>query len=161
MKNANVSLRPGEQVVATAKLHPGAVIVPIVVLVIGLVVALADISPALNQFRLVAILVAAVGLWATIKAIATQLTTGLVMTDERLLGECGVMSRRKMDVPIRNLDSVVAKRSILGTLLGYGTLVINARGHGNLRVEFPQIAGAEKLAEQIRAMMAAPPKPAR
>ena len=45
-------------------------------------------------------------------------------------------------------------------LLGYGTLVVNARGQGNLRVEHPQIAAAEKLAEQIRAQMAMPRKPA-
>lgn len=161
MDNVKVSLQPGERVVATSRPHLGAVIAPAIVLVIGLVISFVEISPTVNNFRPLGILVAVVGLWATVNAIATWLTTSLVMTDERLIGECGVMSRRKMDVPIRNLDSVVAKRSVVGALLGYGTLVVNARGHANLRVEFPQIAGAEQLAEQIRAMMAAPLKPAR
>ena len=55
----------------------------------------------------------------------------------------------------------MAKSPLLGSLLGFGTLVVNARGQKNLNVQYPQIVGANKIAEQIRAQMAAPAKAGR
>jgi uncharacterized membrane protein YdbT with pleckstrin-like domain len=158
MENTNLNLQPGERVVATAKLHLGAVIVPALLLLVGAVVLFVNISPTIDQFRVLAILVVVAGLWATINAVIARLGTSLVMTDERLLAESGMRPHKKTAVFIRNLDSVIAKRSLLGSLLGYGTLVVNARGQGNLRLEFPQIIGADKIAEQIRALMSGPAK---
>jgi len=54
------------------------------------------------------------------------------------------------------VDSVDARRDLFGTVLGYGTLVVNAAGRANLRLTYPQIAGARRVAEQIRAQMALP-----
>lgn len=158
MVSENVALRPGERVITEAKLSLGAVIVPAVLLVLGLVVLIFDISPAINSFRPLGILVAVIGAWGTITALITRLTTKFTMTDERLIGESGWRPHKKMAIEIRNLDSVASKGSLLGSLLGYGTLIVNARGQGNLNVAYPQVPGAAKIAEQIRAQMAAPAK---
>lgn len=161
MGTVSTPLNAGERVIATAKLHPGAVIAPLVVALIGAVLGFARLSPALDQLRVIGILLLVVGLWMTLMALAARRSTKFVLTDERMIGESGLSKRKEMTIFIRNLDSIQVKRPVLGMLFGYGTLIVNARGQGNLRVEYPQIANPDKMADLVRVQMALPGKSSR
>ena len=51
MVTDSTTLRPGERVITEAKLSLGAVIVPAVVLLLGLILLFVNISEAVNQYR--------------------------------------------------------------------------------------------------------------
>jgi membrane protein YdbS with pleckstrin-like domain len=126
-----------------------------VLLAAVLIVALAYESLA-GWLRIVVFVVAIVAAWKTVNAVGNMLRTHLVVTDQRIFGASGWPKAKHMTLPLTDVDSVDAKRSAVGSVLGYGTIVVNATGRGNLRVEYPQIAGAAKLAQDIRAQLARP-----
>lgn len=51
----------------------------------------------------------------------------LVVTDQRILGRCGIFGRISLSVPLREVASVQVQRGVLGRLLDYGTLRIRVR----------------------------------
>ncbi len=156
MDKVNEQLRVGEKVIVTAKAHAGAVIVPALVLVIGIVgIALEGVVPA-AWFRLLSILVTVLGLWKTINAVSHLISTHLTITDQRIFGESGLMPHKTMTLELNDVDAVDSKRDLFGRILGYGTIVVNAAGKGNLRVEYRQIVNAPEVANKIRAQMALP-----
>lgn len=156
MEKVSDKLRVGEQVIVTAKSHAGALIVPVIVLVIGIVgLALESQVPA-GWFRILSIIVAAVGLWKTLNAVSHLISTRLTITDQRIFGESGLMPHKTMTLALNDLDAVDSKHDLFGGILGYGTVVVNAVGKGNLRVEYRQIVNAAEVAKTIRAQMALP-----
>jgi hypothetical protein len=156
MEKVSDKLRVGENVIVAAKTHAGALIVPVVVLIIGIVgLALKDVVPA-GWFRILSILVTAVGLWKTVNAASHLLSTRLTITDQRIFGESGFMPHKSMILALNDLDAVDSKQELFGGILGYGTVVVNAVGKGNLRVEYRQIVDAAQVAQTIRAQMALP-----
>jgi uncharacterized membrane protein YdbT with pleckstrin-like domain len=156
MDNVSANLREGERVIATGKQHIGAVIVPIVVMAIGALIVFTDFGPAEGWFQALGALVLALGVWKTVASIINYTRTSLTLTDQRIFGESGFMPHKTMTLSLNEVDSVDAKRDIFGSLLGYGTVVVNATGRGNLRVLYPQIVNAEGLATAFRAQMALP-----
>jgi uncharacterized membrane protein YdbT with pleckstrin-like domain len=155
MDNVSSNLREGEQVIATGKAHLGAVIVPVIVLIVGLVWWL-GFSAGQGWQQPASIVLTALGLWKTVTAIIRRQTTRLTITDQRFFGESGFMPHKTMTLALTDIDSVDAKGDIFGSVLGYGTLLVNATGKGNLRVQYPQIADAPQLAATFRAQMAKP-----
>jgi len=156
MDKVSEQLRVGEKVIVTAKSHAGALIVPVLVLVLGIVgIALDSLVPA-AWFRILSILLTALGLWKTINAVSHLVSTRLTITDQRIFGESGLMPHKTMILELDDMDAVDSKRDLFGSLLGYGTVVVNAAGKGNLRVEYRQIVNAPEVADKIRAQMALP-----
>ncbi len=156
MDKVSEQLRVGEKVIVTAKSHAGALIVPVLVLVLGIVgIALDSLVPA-AWFRILSILLTALGLWKTINAVSHLISTRLTITDQRIFGESGLMPHKTMILELDDMDAVDSKRDLFGSLLGYGTVVVNAAGKGNLRVEYRQIVNAPEVADKIRAQMALP-----
>lgn len=156
MDKVSEQLRVGEKVIVTAKSHAGALIVPVLVLVLGIVgIALDSLVPA-AWFRILSILLMALGLWKTINAVSHLISTRLTITDQRIFGESGLMPHKTMILELDDMDAVDSKRDLFGSLLGYGTVVVNAAGKGNLRVEYRQIVNAPEVADKIRAQMALP-----
>jgi uncharacterized membrane protein YdbT with pleckstrin-like domain len=159
MKNVETTLRPGENVLATAKIHAASVIIPAIVFVVGVVLVIISIPQSVADWvSMLGYLVGIIGLWKLVSSVAMWRTTKLVLTDERLLCEAGLFPHKSMSPALNHVDRVEVRRGILGRLMGYGTLIVSARGEGNLRVQYRQIVGAEELAQKIRTQMSVPAK---
>lgn len=61
----------------------------------------------------------------------------LVITDERVIAKFGLVRRHVIELPLQRIESIQVHQSVLGRLLGYGTIVIS--GSGNPMVPFPSI----------------------
>ena len=156
MINFSSILNPGERVVATGRQHAGALIVPFLALLAGAAVLFLQLGQTLAQFRVVGALFLIAGVWATVKALAGRLTTQFVLTDERLLGESGLLRHRKIALPIREIERIEVRNSLLGMMLGYGTLEVT--GRNRLRERYSQITGAKGISRQVLTLMTAAPK---
>lgn len=75
-----------------------------------------------------AVVVAAVAVRATVVPFARWRSTHLVVTNHRLLVREGVFARRGLDVPIGRVDSVRTRRGLVERLVGCGTLLVDAGG---------------------------------
>ena len=156
MINFSTILHPGERIIAKGRLHVGAFIVPLVVMLIGAAVMFLELGETLARFRLVGALFLIAGAWTTLKALSARLSTQLVLTDERLLGESGLFKHRKIALPIRQVEKVEVSYSLLGRMLGYGTLEVC--GRNRLRERYSQITGAKQLLLQAQKLMYGSPK---
>jgi uncharacterized membrane protein YdbT with pleckstrin-like domain len=54
--------------------------------------------------------------------------THYVFTDERILLQDGVLSRDRRDLPLARVNDHLMSQSLLGRLLGYGTLTVDSIG---------------------------------
>jgi uncharacterized membrane protein YdbT with pleckstrin-like domain len=124
-------LQPGEQVIHRARLHW---------LIYGRAMLLFVAAAALGVFTLrapdslhdaleygaLAILV--LGILAALAAAIRRGTTELVVTDQRVIFKRGVISRHTVEMNRGKIESVDVDQSLLGRILGYGTVVVRGTG---------------------------------
>ena len=105
-------------------------LVPIALL---LVMALIDIFFHNDSFRrdqkivVTLIVVAIAGLWLIVVWIRWQATT-YTLTDQRIKIETGVFGRQEKVIPIDRVQDCTTRMSVLGRMLGYGRVEIDAAG---------------------------------
>jgi uncharacterized membrane protein YdbT with pleckstrin-like domain len=63
-----------------------------------------------------------------------------VITDKRVIVKTGIISRRTLEMNLNKIESVNVDQSIMGRLLGYGTITII--GTGGTHESFPDIGNA-------------------
>jgi hypothetical protein len=144
-------LLKGEQIIYVAKLHWG-VFVPVVlaalagsVLLFVSVVLHDDATAPLAAFAVTVLLGNAV---VAVLTVLRYLTTDFVVTNMRVLAKDGVISRRSIEIMLVKVESVLVNQSILGRLLGYGTICIG--GTGGTKEVFPAIASPLALCRHLR-----------
>ena len=133
------NLLPGENLVL--KDHPHWVVliksvwVPIVAVVL---VVIADFTILLDNYNswnlpqrfrtfLTLGVVALAGLWLIVVWIRWQSTT-YTLTDQRIKIETGVFGRQEKIIPIDRVQDCTTKTSLLGRMLGYGRVEVDAAG---------------------------------
>lgn len=127
-------LLPGESVVAVRHQHW---VMPLKgmalpVLLVVLVLLGADVLLRENlggEVRLVLTLLvlALAGAWAIVTWIRWT-STSFTVTDQRVILDSGVFSRSSRVIPIDRVQDVATRRSLIGRILGYGTVEIDAAG---------------------------------
>ena len=107
--------------------------VPLAILVLAL--ALNVVVPLPADLRLAVILfaLALAGLWLIV-AWVRWAATSLTVTDKRVLLETGILNRSSKVIPLTRIQDVSTRASLLGRLLGYGTIEIDAAGPGGSEV---------------------------
>jgi uncharacterized membrane protein YdbT with pleckstrin-like domain len=90
-----------------------------------------------------------------------QRTSEFAITDRRFVAKTGIISRRSAELLLTRVESIRVDQSIIGRLLGYGTLVIVGTGGGLTpyrRIADPMSfrAAAQRLLDET----ADPPQPA-
>lgn len=125
-------LQPGEQVVATGRKHwiiygPGAAVFVLAV-VIGLVKSMFASAEIVIQF--VALLVALIAIVLLAREWFEQWTTEIVVTSKRVVYKRGFISRFTREMNMEKIESVAVDQTLLGRLLGYGTIDIRGTGAG-------------------------------
>ena len=130
-------LLPGESLVL--KDHPHwIVVVKSVVLPVVLVIAviIADFTFLLDNYGslpdhfrtfLTLAVVAIAGLWLIVVWIRWQ-STSYTLTNQRIKIETGVFSRQSKMIPIDRVQDCTTRQSLVGRMLGYGRVEVDAAG---------------------------------
>lgn len=129
-------LLPGENLIIKSHQHWivlfKALLIPVILVIL---VAIADFTilgpdyyyvPRLRTFLSLGI-IAIAGLWLIIVWIRWQATV-YTLTDQRIKIESGVFSRNSKIIPIDRIQDCTTKQSIIGRILGYGRVEVDAAG---------------------------------
>jgi len=81
--------------------------------------------------------------WFTIVPLLRWRTTHFVVTSRRVLVREGVLTRSGIDIPLDRVNTVQFRRTLVGRLLGCGTLSIESASDEPL--EFDDIPGVEAV----------------
>jgi uncharacterized membrane protein YdbT with pleckstrin-like domain len=123
--------QPGENLLYRSKIHwivyvPGVLlwIVAIVVFFIGIE------SPAKEIGLLAALLLALIAAASTLHAWFRRWTTEIDVTDRRIVYKRGFIRRHTVEMNMDKVESVDVDQTVLGRLLGYGTIKVRGTGGG-------------------------------
>ncbi len=132
MKYVEQVLQPGETVIYATSLHWLVYLRAIVLLVIALICLLlagSFNSPVvLLALQIIAALFCLLALLSALGALIRRATTELAVTDRRVIFKTGVLQRHSMEINRSKVETVGVDQSILGRLLGYGTVVVRGTG---------------------------------
>jgi uncharacterized membrane protein YdbT with pleckstrin-like domain len=145
-------LQPGESIRAIGKLHWIIFTRALVLLAAGLVLLIygGTLSQRLGRLvELVGWLVLAMGVLALLHAWFIRWITELAVTNYRVIYKRGFLSRYTVEMHMNKIETIDVEQSILGRLLGFGTIRLRGTGQGieNLR----QIAAPLELRSAIMA----------
>jgi uncharacterized membrane protein YdbT with pleckstrin-like domain len=70
------------------------------------------------------------GLCLVLDGLARQATTEIFVTDRRAIIKTGFIARRTFEMNMDKIESVDVSQSVMGRLLGYGTVVLRGTGMG-------------------------------
>ena len=70
------------------------------------------------------------GLFKLLKAAFIQWITEIVVTDRRVIQKIGFIARDTAEMNINQVESVEVTQTIVGRVLGYGTIRVHGSGHG-------------------------------
>jgi uncharacterized membrane protein YdbT with pleckstrin-like domain len=131
------NLLPGETVTYRGRLHWIVYHRALVLVALGLLL-LYPWTPNLPKLWIFGGVAVAVGVLAAIPAWLARWSTELVVTNKRIVAKRGLIRRDTVEMLHKKVESIAVHQSILGRLLGYGTLAIHGTGGG---VEWvPQVA---------------------
>lgn len=124
-------LLPGEQVIYETGLHwlvYGRAIV-LFVAAVALSVGAQYVPPDTKNLVLgVAGVVLVLAVLAAAMAAIRRITTELAVTDQRVIFKRGVFARYTIEMNRTKVESVDVDQSVLGRILGYGTLMVRGTG---------------------------------
>jgi uncharacterized membrane protein YdbT with pleckstrin-like domain len=126
-------LLPGETLIL--KDHPHwvvilkSLVVPIVVLIAAAVIDVTVTKSGIHSFRTIVSLaaIAIAGLWLIVVWIRWQ-STSYTLTNQRIKIESGVFGRQSKMIPIDRVQDCTTRQSLLGRMLGYGRVEVDAAG---------------------------------
>jgi uncharacterized membrane protein YdbT with pleckstrin-like domain len=132
MKYVERVLQPGEAVIYATSLHWLIYLRAIVMLVIALACLIASgmfAEPGMAiGLQIVAALFALFGLISSLVAFIRRSTTELAVTDRRVIFKTGIIQRHTMEMNRSKVETVGVDQSILGRMLGYGTIIVRGTG---------------------------------
>jgi uncharacterized membrane protein YdbT with pleckstrin-like domain len=126
-------LQPGETIVYSTRLHWIIYWRAILLLIVCIVLAGAAWYMADNKNLSLAIAIAAVifallGLSSALRTFIRRWTTELAVTDRRVIYKEGLIARRTLEMNRSRVESVDVYQTILGRILGYGTITLRGTG---------------------------------
>lgn len=131
------SLQPGEPLTCVAQLHWAHYLGPACVTLVWAsltsilaVVAMATETAVILQWASVQavgwFIVGVLPAWFYVWLLAR--TTELAGTDRRIIAKTGIIRRTAIDLPYQRVESVSFHQSVIGRLLGYGTIIVRGMG---------------------------------
>ena len=127
-------LQPNERVVYATRLHWRIYVRCAVLLLLSAALAVAarsfpDRQPEIGlALWIVALMCLLLALSAGLQALVRRATTEFAITDHRVIYKTGLMSRHTLEMNCAKIDSVDVDQTILGRILGYGTIVVRGSG---------------------------------
>ena len=135
-------LQPGETIVYSTKLHWIIYWWAIFLIILCIIAAVSAWYSANNQnlnlaLVIVAIICALLALSSAFGKFIKRWTTELAITDRRVIYKERLIARRTLEMNRSRVESVDVYQSVLGRLLGYGTITL--RGTGGSGEPMPNI----------------------
>ena len=134
-------LQPGETIVYSTKLHWIIYWRAILLIIICVITAVwwytADNQNLRLALAIAAIIFALLALSSAVGKLIKRWTTELAVTDRRVIYKERLIARRTLEMNRSRVESVDVYQSILGRLLGYGTIIL--RGTGGSLEPMPNI----------------------
>ena len=131
MKYLQRVLQPGETVIHESRLHP-LIFLPAllllalaIALLVGSMQCTGDVKIGLQAAAAI-FAVFAIASWA--RAAIRRATTELAITDRRVIYKAGLLARHTLEMNRSKVESIDVDQSILGRLLGYGTIIVRGTG---------------------------------
>jgi len=125
-------LQPGETIVYATSLHWLIYLRALVLLLIaiGCLIASGKVdSPSFSlALELLALFFVIVAALAGLGALIRRATTELAITDRRVIYKTGILQRHTIEINRSKVETVGVNQSILGRLLGYGTVIVRGTG---------------------------------
>jgi uncharacterized membrane protein YdbT with pleckstrin-like domain len=147
-------LQPGEQIRIVGKLHWIVYIRSILLFGIGVILLTLEGNlpneylPTYLSYATIAVFGAA-ALVVFLHAWFVRSITEFAVTDRRVIYKCGFISRHTVEMNMDKVESVDVDQSLLGRMLGYGTIHVLGTGQG---IEsLPRIAAPLELRNAITA----------
>ncbi len=132
MKYVERVLQPDERVVYFTSLHWLVYSRALLLLILAIVCVVAAQMVGEPIFVLalaiVAALLALLALLSGLGALIRRATTELAITDRRVIYKTGIFQRHTVEMNRSKVETVGVNQSILGRLLGYGTVVVRGTG---------------------------------
>ena len=132
MKYVEQVLQPGETVIYATSLHWLVYLraVVLVILALACLVAATNVNDgwAALALEIVAALFGLMALFSGLSALIRRQTTELAVTDRRVIYKTGILQRHSMEMNRSKVETVGVNQSILGRILGYGTVIVRGTG---------------------------------
>lgn len=132
MRYVEQVLQPGETVIYATSLHWLVYLRAIMLLIVAVICLLfagSFNSPVVVlALQIIAALFCLLAVVSGLGALIRRATTELAVTDRRVIFKTGVFQRHSMEINRSKVETVGVDQSILGRLLGYGTVVVRGTG---------------------------------
>ena len=132
MKYVEQVLQPGETVTYATSLHWLVYLRAVLLALLALACLLAASKVPEPTIKLVlaiaAVVIGLVAILAALSALIRRATTELAVTDRRVIYKTGIFQRHSMEMNRSKVETVGVNQSILGRILGYGTVVVRGTG---------------------------------
>ncbi|MFI4948436.1 MAG: PH domain-containing protein [Alphaproteobacteria bacterium] len=132
MKYVEQVLQPGETVTYATSLHWLVylrAILLVILAVLSLIAAKAVAEPAAQiALNIIAAVLGLLALVSGLDAVIRRSTTELAVTDRRVIYKTGIFQRHSMEMNRSKVETVGVDQSILGRILGYGTVMVRGTG---------------------------------
>jgi uncharacterized membrane protein YdbT with pleckstrin-like domain len=140
-------LLPTEHVTYRARLHRIIYLLPVCVLIVALVVALASGSWIAGG------VLGLIGLLMLVPPWIRSISSEFAVTNKRVLVKVGLIRRHSLELLLQKVEGIGVDQGILGRILGYGTITVS--GTGGTREAFRMIADPLEFRRQVQASLAA------
>nr|WP_315057126.1 PH domain-containing protein [uncultured Campylobacter sp.] len=124
------NLLNGENVIAKAKIHR-AVFISAIIILIPAIVGIINKDDRLSFICFGGFIAALIHGFIVLK------TNELAITNQRIIGKAGFVSRDTVELKYEKIESLSVAQGVLGRIFGCGTVVV--RGTGGTAVSFPYI----------------------
>jgi uncharacterized membrane protein YdbT with pleckstrin-like domain len=128
-------LQPGETVVYETQLHWLIYLRAMMALIVCIILGGSALSAPGGETRYLSLalwigaaIFALLALSAGLAAFVRRATTELAITDHRVIYKRGLLSRHTLEMNRSKVESVDVNQTILGRILGYGTIIVRGTG---------------------------------
>jgi len=133
MSYADKILQPDERVLHVAGLHwllyfP-CILLALLALAVAVISAWLQGGTAIGMLYIAAAL-ALLAIIAWLRALLERVSTELAVTDRRIIYKRGLIRRHTIEMNMSKVESVDVDQSLLGRILGYGTVTVRGTGGG-------------------------------
>ena len=145
MNYIETNLQPGEEIKYVAKLHFFLFVQPVILLLIGAVLASSpkEISAMTHYAGLVLLFF---GLVSLVQRVLVKVGSSYAVTNKRVVLKTGVVSRRAVDLMLAKCEGLHIKQSMFGRIFGFGTITVTT---GGVTSSYPFIANPLAFRREI------------
>ena len=149
------NLVEGEKVLYRTRLHWVVLLRPILVAAVLLFLPAGLLLWAKGRdMAWPAAILIALGIIVIVYGAVKRNATEMAVTGKRVLIKQGIASRKSLELVLAKVESIVVDESVVGRMLGYGTLVI--RGTGGTYETFFEIAHPSEFRNRVQQQIGRP-----